>query len=344
MTDSEKLQHVSKIQIFDFFSGPGTDNAGNPGTPIIVIEEIRKFCESRSKQRSNRPIFIFFNDISPDKIEQLKNEIPVVACKHDCCTIHYSSKPFTTALNEYLPSIRAQNSANLVIMDQFGIKEVTPDVVQNLASCSMTDILFFIPSDHINRFKDLPAFADKIHLSGRDSDYHTIHRDICGYYKEKLASIRYYLAPFSIKDGRKVHAILFGSRQLYGLKKFLDVCWDLDSNTGEANYSVDGDPAWDGAQSLFPEMNIPNKITLFENDLRHFIQAKHPNNLHMYEYVLTNGLSIKKANECLRKLQDDNWLAVESLSSQVKVRKGTFYLSYDERQPRIRFSKRAGGV
>lgn len=283
---------------------------------------------------------MFFNDISAEKIDQLQKEVPQVACERGCCATHYSSKPFITILDEHLPSMRAQNSANLVIMDQFGIKDVTPDIVQNLAICSMTDILFFIPSDHVIRFKDLPAFADRIDLGGRNSDYYTIHRGICGYYQEKLGDIKYHLAPFSIKDGRKIHAIIFGSRDLYGLEKFLNVCWALDSTTGEANYSVDGDPAWDGGSSLFPDMDIPNKITLFENDLRDFIRAKSPNNLDMYEFVLTKGLSVKKANECLRKFQENNWLEVESLTSGTKIRKGTFYLNHSEKQARILFKKK----
>jgi hypothetical protein len=50
----------------------------------------------------------------------------------------------------------------------------------------MTDILFFIPSSYVHRFKQHPAVAQWIDMRDQESDYLTIHRDICKYFRSQL--------------------------------------------------------------------------------------------------------------------------------------------------------------
>jgi len=344
MTDSPKLIHLAQINIFDFFSGPGVDGSGNPGSPLIIIDEIKKYCKSRGVLKSNKKIQMYFNDFNKEKIKTLRIEVPKVSCNQNCCKVEVTSKPFDVIFEEYLPLMRNGKSANLVIMDQFGISDVTPEVIQRLADCASTDVLFFIPSSHIHRFQKHPAFANKIDLGAHNLDHFTIHRHVCDYFREKISDRKYYLAPFSIKDGRKIHGIIFGSGKLYGLEKFLNVCWAIDSTTGEANYPVDKDPAWSGEEFLFEEMNTIRKIDLFKYDLKAFIEKEEPDNLQMYQFILTKGFTPKKAAESLTQLQHDNWLKVDSLIGGEKARKGTFYLNHTEKTARIRFMKGPGAV
>jgi three-Cys-motif partner protein len=342
LTDSPKSRHVSSINIFDLFSGPGEDVDGNSGSPVIIASELKQYCETRAALKAQKPIRMFFNDLDGQKITALRGKLDTVACKRGCCQIEFSARPFAEILAQVYPVIQDSGSANLVIMDQFGISEVTPEVVQRLAACSMTDVLFFIPSSYVYRFKDHPAFASKFDLSGRNLEYNTIHRFICEYYREKLGMMKYYLAPFSIKTGGNIHGVVFGSRHLFGLEKFLKVCWDIDPKTGEANYSVDQDPAWGGDQFLFEDMNAIRRIDLFEEELKAFIESRNPDNLAMYEYVLTKGFTPIKAGESLKKLQDAGWLLVESMTAGQIAKKGAFYLRHDEKTGKIRFQKAAG--
>lgn len=39
---------VDTIQVFDFFAGPGIDRNGNPGSPVIACDEIRRVLEADS--------------------------------------------------------------------------------------------------------------------------------------------------------------------------------------------------------------------------------------------------------------------------------------------------------
>src|SRR5208283_1092431 len=105
--------------------------------------------------------------------------------------------PFEEALPKHISRMNESWNANLVIMDQFGVKEVTPDVIRRLAACRATDILFFISTSFIRRFIETPEIQSKYDLSCdeiKNMEYNVIHRYICEYYRGKLAGTQYYLA------------------------------------------------------------------------------------------------------------------------------------------------------
>jgi hypothetical protein len=238
-------------------------------------------------------------------------------------------------------------NANLVIMDQFGVKEVTPDIIRSLARCSVTDILFFISTSFIRRFIETPEIQSKYDLNCdeiKNMEYNVIHRYICEYYRGKLAGMQYYLAPFSIRKGSNIYGVIFGSSHLLGLEKFLKVCWSLDSVTGEANYNIDNDFSWAGEQSLFEEDNRISKIGLFEKELQTYIASQKPDNLALNEFCLTNGFPPTKAGEVLASLQAKEKLVVREIGTGRIARRGAFYLgwkNYRSGIPRVRFSLEA---
>lgn len=347
LTRSTKYR-PSSINFYDFFSGPGYDAEHNPGSPLIIIDELKQYCTSNLKLKAAIEVNMHFNDVSKKNIRQLEGAVRDNQCECGCCSIHFTSAPFTDALKKELEDIEANDSANLIIMDQFGVKEVTPQIVRTLAHCRQTDILFFISSAFIKRFIDTPEFSSSFKdLAGevKNSEYKAIHRVICDYYREKLGDLDYYLAPFSIRKGANIYGVIFGSRNLLGLEKFLKVCWTLDPVTGESNYDIDGDI---GARSRSPQMFLSKdfyrvkKIDVFRADLEDFISTNSPNNHDVYKFSLHKGFSSAKACEALRELQNDGKLIVTDYNTGFEKRKNVFYISYDNFKdvPKARFEIR----
>ncbi len=334
------------VNVFDFFSGPGHDIAGNPGSPIIIVEELKQFCDERGAVKADDVrVRLVFNDVRQDHVEKLRAAVAKIACPKGCCSIEYSSLPFQEALQQHLPHIQRPDTANLVIMDQRGVKEVTPEVVRQLADCGATDIIFFISSSFIRRFIDTPELGGKFDSEAEEIktvEYNAVHRYVCGYYREKLTDQEYYLTPFSIKKGRNIYGVIFGSGSLYGLEKFLKVCWKEDAVTGEANYKIDGYFAWAGHRSLFPQHNAIRKVDIFDRDLRQFIMDTSPDNREVYKFCLTHGFLPKSAKESLRTLQDKGELAVTEIATDRPAR--AFYLTQKgwKARPRVRFAVRSG--
>jgi hypothetical protein len=215
-------------------------------------------------------------------------------------------------------------------MDQFGLKEVTPDILKFLAECNKTDVLFFISSSFVKRFIETPEIGSKFNLKVSDvknAEYNAIHRLMCNHFRDEINSESYCLAPFSLKKGANIYGIIFGSSSLYGLEKFLQVCWKVDEQTGEANYSIEDEGYWNGEISLFQEENSIRKIGLFKKELLSFLNDMKTNN-ETYRFALLKGFPPSKTNEILRGLQAENAIKTTTIPEHLPARKGSFYLGH----------------
>jgi three-Cys-motif partner protein len=74
--------YMAKLSIFDFFSGPGYDSNKNPGSPIIITDEISSYCKSREDFRAAIQCDLFFNDSTRAILQALNkilDQLPVVS-------------------------------------------------------------------------------------------------------------------------------------------------------------------------------------------------------------------------------------------------------------------------
>lgn len=339
-----KMIQPQKVNLYDFFAGAGRDEHGNPGSALLLLNEIRQFCAAHGDIRAGaiQPS-ILFNDSNAKHIELLQKEVDAVRCQEKCCNIRFSVKKFQDALTDEIAAMRGKDVACLVIMDQFGVSEISAEVIAMLDTCSKTDFLFFITSSYISRFSEQKGIKERFNL--KKCDYYSVHRAVCDYYKSLLpAGSTFHLAPFSIrKKNGNIYGIIFGSHHLYGLEKFLKVCWDMDSVTGEANYDIDNDGSIrEGQRDLF-ENNTIKKIDRFEDELFDFIRQgkllsgisgrKFPlpvTNLDIYRFTLEHGFLPKHATEILRRKNRGKEITVLDKRKKVIEKPRGFYLSHSD--------------
>lgn len=55
-----------QINIFDLFAGQGRDLNGVFGSALIIVEEIRAYCNRYFERKSSAPVSLFFNDLDAD--------------------------------------------------------------------------------------------------------------------------------------------------------------------------------------------------------------------------------------------------------------------------------------
>ncbi|MCX5634383.1 MAG: three-Cys-motif partner protein TcmP [Planctomycetota bacterium] len=336
------------VALYDFFAGPGRDVEGEKGSPLIIIDELKAYLSNpKTPKVQGVEIRLYFNDDKRAKYLELKEAIEEENISN-FFNVEVDNKDFTAAFNEKFNLIAAANTANLVILDQSGIKHITQDVFKKLMGCKATDILFFISSSTVKRFAGedcidqyFPGIT-KEQIDGLDADH--IHRFVCKEYYRKLvsASKEYYLAPFSIKKDSNVYGLIFGSGSLYGLEKFLNVCWKLDPKTGEANYNIDRDP-FRKELSIFPEDNIMKKCDEFEKKLIAEIKKGGKTNNDIYKYCLENGFLPTHVNNIFKKLQKEGILKVFPETT----RPGAFYINWNNYKTgtvKVEFAIRNGGV
>lgn len=229
------------LRFFDFFSGPGQDGKGVPGSPLILMEELARHRELIAS--SKRGVEILFNDFKQKKAAALS----------DLCAAR--SFPFVPRIEseDFLESFAAHRneigrSPSFVLLDQCGVKFVSKEIFQFLTTRSQTDILFFFASSSQRRFSE--QFANDLHIP-TDTPYWEVHRRVADCYRA-WAPKNYFVGQYSIKKGGNIYGLVFGSGHWLGMYKFLTT----DSGE-EANYQIE-------TPVVQPDLFVETKLTKLE--------------------------------------------------------------------------------
>lgn len=263
---SQAKPKFDELHIFDFFCGPGRDARRVEGSPLRILKQLRNYHEKGMAGWENVSVVVHLYDTDHGKIEKLNTTLreenwSIPGVKLDCRRL-----PFKDALTEHHLVLSSRGAAKLLIIDQFGVDEVTDDIFKKLVGFPTTDFIFFLSSSTLHRFRDHPAIKQKIDVP---EDSYDVHRMALNYYRNLIpARLNYFLAPFSIKKGSNIYGLIFGSGHLLGIHKFLQVAWKNDKIVGEANFDIE-------RENIKPEEGIldlgdvmrPSKVCEFERDV-----------------------------------------------------------------------------
>lgn len=304
---------TSKIFIFDFFAGSGTDIENNHGSPLILLDkakgENRKYCANAKK-----PVEFFFNEGKNSKssalqqntdvfIEQCIKDNHCLSCIYRYHILNYSfqelfDKPDLKRVfeNKYI--------AKFVLLDQYGFSQINENIFKQLISFPKTDFIFFISSSFIKRFKDHPytkQHIDTSKIAFENKKPNEIHRTIADFFRSLVPKNKeYYLHHFSIKKGANYFGLIFGSNHTLGMEKFLKVCWNHDKLSGEANYNIDNN--WE-ANSLFSQLGENVKKDSVGNEIKELIlSGEITDNKTGLKHALINGCEPKLFVEVVQDL------------------------------------------
>lgn len=301
------------IQVFDFFAGPGSDINGNPGSPAITCIEIRDALLFGKKQPAKK-ISAYFNEKVRVKYQNLSSYIDGVQANISQVTCEKLNEEFQTAFKLWEPHMIGP-VANLLFLDQNGVKEITRGIFETILNLPRTDFIFFISSAMVNRFKTASEIRNYVPVTEEDFSMMNgtnVHRVVADSYRRWIPTgLEYYLGSFSIRKGSNVYGLVFGSGHPLGIDKFLKVAW---KHGGDANFDIDHDRLDPTQMGLFPELDKPNKITLFENELESAVLGRQlTTNKDVYLFSLRNGMLGSHAKNGLRLLMKGKKLPEQDL-------------------------------
>lgn len=294
-----------KLHLFDFFAGRGRDCEGTAGSPVRLLKEV---AERQSEIRGKAmQVTVTACDGDVEKVQSLREY--VAAEKLVPPGIQFDSQPgeFADTFAKYLPILKDRDTACLVLLDQYGFKEIDPDVFKELTACPTTDILLFVSTHYLHRFAEHPIVRRYIQLE-RAADYYHAHRAVLEWYRSQVPpGIEYYLAPFSFRKGSNVYCVIFGSSHPRGMEQFLTVAWQKDKLNGEADYDLNREDFNDIAPFLPMDMfEKPKKKQVFEASLEQAIRArKLLTETDLYLFCLENGMLPSHASPVLAKLKKE---------------------------------------
>jgi three-Cys-motif partner protein len=314
---------ISTINIFDFFAGPGSDVDGKPGSPIIAHQEI---CSALKIHKSaHKPdIHLYLNELDPKKFAKLTEWAQQLSQHYDSVHIHTEQMDFIKVFHEWHAIARQTRTANLLFIDQYGVKFVSPEIFKIITQLRFTDFLFYISSSMINRFREEDSIRRYIPVTEDDlkqMNSTNVHRIVTEVYNRFIPSeTEYYLAPFSIKKSANVYGLIFGSRHPLGMDKFLRECWKKDELRGEANFDIDTECIDPSMRPLFPGMDKPKKLAQFENELTSAIIAQRlKTKTDIYIFALKRGFLGKHAKKVITDMISAKQLPKQSLHISIEA-------------------------
>ena len=296
------------INIYDFFAGPGCDQLGVKGTPLLIIDELENHLNAIVEKKLT--VNLYFNEFSESKCNELKQKIADLKLEDKPYNIEIECLDFKVAFKKNGINMAKNGVTNLVFLDQNGVKHISEDIFKYLINIKRTDFLFFISSSTIKRFCEHPNIVQHISLSRKEVEnkpYTQIHRLVLNYYKSLVpVNKEFYLAPFSLKKGINVYGLIFGSSHVLGIEKFLTTCWKKDPKRGEANFDIDNDNIHDGQLDIFTgKLQQAKKTEVFEKELAEKIMdLTLKTDKDIYLYAITNGFLPGHARMVIKSLID----------------------------------------
>jgi three-Cys-motif partner protein len=290
------------VHIFDFFSGPGGDGKGVYGSPLRILDQLRRYHNKGLAGWGNVPIHVHLFDKDRKKISRLHSIIDQPEWQIPGVQVDCRQLAFQDALEEHRNLLSKNRVAKLLIIDQYGVDEVSDEVFKTLVAFPRTDFIFFLSSSTLHRFRSHPAIKQKI---GPLEDSYDVHRVAVDYYRNLIPKKEaVFLAPFSIKKRSNVYGLVFCSHHPLGIHKFLKVAWENDEIAGEANFDIDRENISHGEMLLGFEEMRPNKVRVFEAQLD---QALRRGEMHteadVVRFCIEAGMTCQHSAPILKRLK-----------------------------------------
>ena len=287
------------FQFYDFFAGPGEDAHHEPGSPLILIDELLQ--QRGPLHQRGHEIRILFNDSERAKTQNLRR---LCDERRLPWSPRFESLEFAAAFRKYRNEFG--QSPSLVFVDQNGLKHVTRQVFEVLSGAPLTDLLFFTASSFKHRFGDL--LAPEITLPSEIS-YLDVHRALADVYRQ-WAPPDFFVGHFSIKKDSNIYGLIFGSHHWRGMQKFLEIVWKLDASCGEANYELEqgtsqGEMDFDLGTAVFKK----RKVEVFQDALSQKVTSGSLKmDADVFLHCLTNGFLPRVAKDVYDNLRNSGVL------------------------------------
>jgi three-Cys-motif partner protein len=307
---SQPQPKFEEVHIFDFFSGPGTDSNGVYGSPLRIIDQLRRYHRKGMAGWVKARIVVYLSDEDKQKIEQLKSILEQPEWKIPGVQVDCRPMTFREALKAHNVQLSNPRIAKLLIIDQCGVDEVSDDVFKKLIQFPTTDFIFFLSSSTLNRFRDHPAIKQKIQRPG--DSYH-VHREAFKYYQNLIPDgDQVFLGQFSIKKRGNIYGLIFGSRHPLGIHKFLQVAWANDEIAGEANFDIEREKLSRSEMVLPFDLMRPNKIREFESDLETALRnGKMKTEADVVRFCIESGMTSRHSTTVLKRLKAEGVIQID---------------------------------
>jgi three-Cys-motif partner protein len=322
---------IKEVYLYDLFCGPGVYENDGEGSPIVFLNEIVKAHNTVANPRNKPTNFrCLFNDIDTEKIQKLQLNIKkrnIELSKFGF--IEYQSKDYKLILEDVKRQISTfKNERGFIFIDPYGYREVSLNDIESLTITGKTEVLLFMPTHHMYRFKDngtpecLINFLEELDITEKIKGVDGLEfiEVVKTGFQQKLGR-SVYVDSFVIKrDLNQFFCLFFFTSNQLGYLKMLEAKWKIDKEQGWGWAGV-------GEGTLFDNVQETANTDKLRKLILDFLKERPRTSGEVFEFVISNRFLPKHGSEILKSLQNN--IEVTSFDGS-KVPKGAFYLTHDE--------------
>ena len=232
-----------RLLFIDGFAGPGEYVGGEPGSPLIALE-----CVKRHKERGGLEeveivfLFIESDEARADHLQALleQKQLPP---NTDYKVIHGSFDTHMSDLFDYLDEQKAELAPAFVMIDPFGVKGSRMDMIDQILQNHQSECMISFMYEPIRRFHEQPEFRDHLNeLFGTELWQKCFDMDMASEGKRYLHDLfkkqlkehgAKQVIFFELWNGDKhVYTIYFASGSPKGCNLMKQAIWKADPSGG----------------------------------------------------------------------------------------------------------------
>jgi len=251
-------QKFRSVAFIDGFCGPGEYKGGEPGSPIVVIEEAQKaLAIPRIRFRGDLSAEFHFIDDDAERIANLNKVLAKISLPND--RIHLNA-PLVGKFEQRIPPIlaalatrRPEVIPTLVFIDPFGATGYSMQTIETILGMPSAEIFLLLDLDGMDRLLMSGNTANMQHLVStcgvNEAQFEPIKRESTRSMRLGLlrrlfinqlrqTQVAKRVLPFVIVDGDETlkHDLVFLTNDSLGFLKMKEAMWTADES-GEFRFS-----------------------------------------------------------------------------------------------------------
>ena len=151
-----------RLLIIDGFAGPGEYVGGEPGSPLIVLDQVNQF--KRDGRLRGTEVQCLFIESRPDRADHLRNLIKNQMCEEgvECTVVQGSFEEHMTEILDYIETQNQTLAPAFVMIDPFGVKGSGMDLIGRILKNKKSECMISFMYEAIRRFHTAPQYEESL--------------------------------------------------------------------------------------------------------------------------------------------------------------------------------------
>ncbi len=237
-------KYNSRINYIDGFAGPGEYEAGEPGSPLLVIEAAKYHVE-HGTLAANVNIDFIFVEVDPGFADHLQSKLSTLTLPPQF-DVSVTQGEFANVIGGVLDDLEKQSKVlapTFAFVDPFGFSGVPFDLMARILAHPKCEVYVNIMIEFINRFLEHPDDSVLRHFPNTFGTDEVLKipqqpgnriKALLSLYRRQLKSKARFVGRFDMHDrnDQKTYSLFFASNSPKGFEKMKEANWSVDKTEG----------------------------------------------------------------------------------------------------------------